>query len=194
MNMYLYGYGPRDAERFIPVDVGVTFPTMEATPGVDLIMADPAHIRARSDRLEGIFITHAHEDHVGAWPALAAAEGAGLCPPLHRRDRPAEDGAGWQDSGQFAALPWPHYAVTAGPFTVGFVPVSHSIPESSSPVDRHARRPHPAQRGFQDRPDPVVGDPFDPEYFRAIGDAGVKVPTCDPTQHLRSIPGVRRPR
>ncbi len=47
MNMYLYGYGPKDAERFILVDVGVTFPDMDTTPGVDLIMADPAWIQVR---------------------------------------------------------------------------------------------------------------------------------------------------
>ena len=76
MNMYLYGYGPEGAERFILVDMGVSFPTMELTPGVELIMADPAWIQARADRLEAIFITHGHEDHVGAlgllWHRLQA--------------------------------------------------------------------------------------------------------------------------
>ena len=76
MNMYLYGYGPEGAERFILVDMGVSFPTMESTPGVELIMADPAWIQARADRLEAIFITHGHEDHVGAlgllWHRLKA--------------------------------------------------------------------------------------------------------------------------
>src|SRR4029079_17620804 len=81
MNMYLYGYGPEGAERVILVDMGGSFPTMESTPGVDLIMADPAYIQARADRLEGIFITHGHEDHVGAlgllWHRLRA--------PVHAR-------------------------------------------------------------------------------------------------------------
>ncbi|HSF91903.1 MAG TPA: ribonuclease J, partial [Paracoccaceae bacterium] len=52
MNMYLYGYGPKGDERYILVDTGVTFPTMDSTPGVDLIMADPAYIAERADRLE----------------------------------------------------------------------------------------------------------------------------------------------
>ncbi|MDY6861115.1 MAG: MBL fold metallo-hydrolase, partial [Pseudomonadota bacterium] len=76
MNAYVYGYGPADNERLILVDVGVTFPEMENTPGVDLIFADIAWLEARADRLEAIFITHAHEDHVGAlgllWPRLKA--------------------------------------------------------------------------------------------------------------------------
>ena len=76
MNMYLYGYGPKGKERFIVVDTGVTFPNMETSPGVDLIMPDIDWIAARRDRLDAIFITHAHEDHVGAigllWDRLRA--------------------------------------------------------------------------------------------------------------------------
>ncbi len=75
MNCYVYGYGPEDKERLILVDLGVTFPDMDTTPGVDLIMPDISWLEARRDRLEAIFITHAHEDHIGAlahlWPQAA---------------------------------------------------------------------------------------------------------------------------
>ena len=66
MNCYVYGYGAEGKERFILVDIGVSFPDMDGTPGVDLILPDIAWLAERSDRLDGIFITHAHEDHVGA--------------------------------------------------------------------------------------------------------------------------------
>ena len=66
MNMYAYGWGKPGAERWILVDMGVTFPNMDGSPGVDLITADPGFIAERRDRLEAIFITHGHEDHVGA--------------------------------------------------------------------------------------------------------------------------------
>lgn len=76
MNCYVYGYGPEGRERLIVVDLGVTFPDMETTPGVDLIMADISWLEERQDRIEAIFITHAHEDHIGAlghlWPRLKA--------------------------------------------------------------------------------------------------------------------------
>jgi ribonuclease J len=64
------------AERLIVVDLGVTFPDMDTTPGVDLILPDIAWLEERRDRIEAIFITHAHEDHVGAvghlWSRLRA--------------------------------------------------------------------------------------------------------------------------
>jgi ribonuclease J len=146
MNMYLYGYGPEGAERFILVDMGVSFPTMESTPGVDLVMADPAWIQARADRLDAIFITHGHEDHVGAlgllWHRLRA-------PVYARRFTAALAKAKMERAGQPTdevrqVDAWPH-VVHAGPFTVGFLPIAHSIPESSAlvitaPTSRPIRR------------------------------------------------------
>ena len=66
MNCYVYGYGPEDAERLIVVDLGIAFPDMDTTPGVDIIMPDISWLEARKNQIEAIFITHAHEDHVGA--------------------------------------------------------------------------------------------------------------------------------
>jgi ribonuclease J len=182
MNMYLYGYGPEGAERFILVDMGVSFPTMESAPGVELIMADPAWIQARADRLEAIFITHGHEDHVGAlgllWHRLQA-------PVYARRFTAALAKSKMERSGQPTdavrqVAPWPHL-VHAGPFTVGFLPISHSIPESSALViDTPAGRIfHSAD--FKTDLTPLVGEPFDPAALRTIGDAGVKVLACDST-------------
>ena len=162
MNMYLYGYGPEGAERFILVDMGVSFPTMESTPGVDLIMADPAWIQARADRLEAIFITHGHEDHVGALGLLWHR----LKKPVHARRFTAAlakskmERAGQPTDAVRQEAPWPH-VVHAGPFSVGFLPIAHSIPESSALViDTPAGRIfHCAD--FKSDPTPLVGEPFD---------------------------------
>ena len=142
MNMYLYGYGPRGKERYILVDTGVAFPSMESTPGVDLIMADTSYIEARVDRLEAIFITHAHEDHVGAIGHLFSRLGV---PIYCRKFTAAVTRTKMEDRGQdtrnvnVVGL-WPEQ-VKVGPFKVGFMPVAHSIPEASglvidSPVGR----------------------------------------------------------
>ena len=73
MNMNLYAYGKEDDQKWIIVDMGVTFAD-DTIPGVDLIMPDPGFIIDKKDDLLGIVLTHAHEDHIGAvahiWPEL----------------------------------------------------------------------------------------------------------------------------
>ena len=109
MNAYVYGYGPPGAERLILVDLGVTFPDMDGTPGVDLILPDIAWLRENADRLEAVFITHAHEDHVGAVGHYAGL----LDVPVHARvftaniaRRKLED-AGLSTDILRIAAPWP---------------------------------------------------------------------------------------
>ena len=59
--------------KWLMVDLGVTFGD-DRTPGVDVLMPDPAFIHERREDLLGLVLTHAHEDHIGAvqylWPAL----------------------------------------------------------------------------------------------------------------------------
>ncbi len=190
MNMYLYGYGPVGRQRFLMVDVGVTFPNMDGSPGVDLIMADPAFIAERLDRLDGIVITHAHEDHVGALGILYER----LKAPVYARHFTAEiarqklEKAGRDTDVVREVKPWPA-TVEIGPFTVGFVPVSHSIPESSSLViDTPAGRiVHTGDLKLD--PTPLVGEPWQPEVFEAIGRDGVKALVCDSTNVFTDRPG-----
>ncbi len=190
MNMYLYGYGPVGDQRFILVDVGVTFPDMDGTPGVDLIMADPEFIAQRADRLEAIIITHAHEDHVGAlghlFPRLQAPVYARPFTALNARQKMERAGL---DPRQVRDAPvWPD-TVEAGPFSIGFVPVSHSIPESSALViDTPAGRiVHSGD--FKLDPTPLVGEPWQPEIFEEIGKKGVKALVCDSTNVFSEHPG-----
>ncbi len=85
MNAYVYGYGPEDRERLILVDLGVTFADMDSAPGIDLILPDITWLAERAGRLEAIFITHGHEDHIGAvahlWPRLKVPVYARPSPP-----------------------------------------------------------------------------------------------------------------
>jgi len=182
MNMYLYGYGPKNDERFILVDVGVTFPNMESSPGVDLIMADPSYIVERADRLEAIFITHAHEDHIGAigllYPQLQApifCRAFTSAIARNKMERHGQDTAAVNEVGI-----WPE-TVEAGPFTVGFAPISHSIPEASALViDSPAGRIFHSG-DFKIDPDPQVGEAFDPALMKEIAQGGIKAFVCDST-------------
>ncbi|MBL4873153.1 MAG: ribonuclease J [Rhodobacteraceae bacterium] len=182
MNMYLYGYGPKDNERYILVDVGVTFPDMDSTPGVDLIMADASYIIARADRLDGIIITHAHEDHIGAigllYPQLQAPIYARKFTAMIASNKMERAG---QNPDIVNIVPvWPAQ-VDIGPFKVGFMPIAHSIPEASGLViDTPAGRiVHTGD--FKTDPTPLVGEPFDPELMKEIAKGGVKALICDST-------------
>ncbi|MFJ3926903.1 ribonuclease J [Streptomyces sp. NPDC090022] len=55
--------------RLLIVDCGVLFPE-EEQPGIDLILPDFSSIRDRLDQIDGIVLTHGHEDHIGAVPYL----------------------------------------------------------------------------------------------------------------------------
>lgn len=54
-------------EDIIIIDCGSTFPTSD-TPGVDLIIPDPAYLLLNKDKIRGIVVTHGHEDHIGSIP------------------------------------------------------------------------------------------------------------------------------
>ncbi|WP_406645109.1 ribonuclease J [Aliisedimentitalea scapharcae] len=190
MNAYVYGYGKPGKERLILVDLGVAFPDMDTTPGVDLIFADMTWLKERADRLDAVFITHAHEDHVGALGLLYSA----LNVPVHARAFTANIARRkLEDKGQVAdavvtASPWPE-TVQAGPFKVGFVPISHSIPESSALViDTPAGRIlHSGD--FKIDTDPGVGEAFDADLFADLGETGVKALICDSTNVFSRAPG-----
>ncbi len=190
MNAYVYGYGKRDQEKLILVDLGVAFPDMDTSPGVDLIFADITWLKERVDRLEAIFVTHAHEDHIGA---VAHNYGA-LGVPVYARTFTANIARRkMEEQGQpvdaiRTASAWPE-KVAAGPFTVSFLPVSHSIPESAglvidSPTGRIVH-----SGDFKLDPDPVVGEAFDPDLWAEVAKPGVKALVCDSTNVFSTHPG-----
>lgn len=190
MNAYVYGYGAPGKERLILVDLGVAFPDMDTTPGVDLIFADITWLKERADRLEAIFVTHAHEDHVGAVAHCYKALGV----PVYARSFTANiarrkmEEHGHPDDAVITASAWPEQ-ISVGPFKVGFLPVSHSIPESAGLViDTPAGRVvHSGD--FKLDPDPVVGEAFDPDLWGEVAKPGVRALVCDSTNVFSAHPG-----
>jgi ribonuclease J len=190
MNCYVYGYGPEGKERLILVDCGVTFPDMDTSPGVDLILPDIAWLADRADRLEAIFITHAHEDHIGAlahlWARLKAPVYTRRFTAVHAKRKMEEMGQSPAHVNIVGPMP---EVVKAGPFTVQFMPVSHSIPESSGLIiDSPAGRiVHTGD--FKLDETPGLGEPFDRAAWEAVAAEGVKVLVCDSTNIFSQHPG-----
>jgi ribonuclease J len=183
MNAYVYGYGEAGSERLILVDCGVAFPDMDTTPGVDVILPDVGWLAERADRLEGVFVTHAHEDHVGGVGHLHRRLGR---PAIHARRFTANHARrklsekGGDEASVKVAEPFPSM-IEAGPFRVGFLPVSHSIPESSAlvidtPVGRIVH-----SGDFKIDRTPVLGEPFDDELWSEAARPGVRALICDST-------------
>lgn len=182
MNAYVYGYGKPDQERLIVVDLGVTFPDMDSSPGVDLIMPDISWLEARKDRIEAILITHAHEDHIGAighfWRRLGAPVFARAFTAHIARRKMADHGQ--PESAIKTVSAWPD-TFQAGPFSLGFLPVSHSIPESSGLVidTPDGRIVHTGD--FKIDHTPIVGEAFGEELWASVAKPGVRALVCDST-------------
>ena len=136
MNVYLYGLGPEDNRQWLMVDLGLTFPG-PAEPGVDVVLPDLRFISEERQRLVGILLTHAHEDHLGAvldmWPELQAPIYATPFTAGLLKAKQAEFGGKIK-------LPINEVALSSrfelGPFDIELVSMAHSIPEPNGVVLR----------------------------------------------------------
>jgi ribonuclease J len=190
MNAYVYGYGPAGKERLIVVDLGVTFPDMDGTPGVDLILPDISWLKERKAQIEGIFITHAHEDHVGAighyWEQLGAPVYARPFTANIARRKLEEHGHPENVVRVVGVYP---EMIKCGPLTVSYLPISHSIPESAGLLidTPEGRVLHSGD--FKIDETPVVGDPWNEALWEEVSKDGVKALICDSTNVFSRDPG-----
>ncbi len=132
MNMYAYGFKNGSNISYILVDSGVSFPKMESEPGVDLIFPNPTLILNNLRNLEGIFITHAHEDHLGAIGFIASKIDCKIyCRKFTSevvKDKLKKVNV---DTKRVVTVKkWP-YEVKLKHALVSFFPTTHSVPEAS---------------------------------------------------------------
>lgn len=186
MNAALYGFGPETHRQWILVDCGMGFGGEEHLPGIDLVYPDLRFIEEERHNLLGIFITHAHEDHIGAlvemWPRLRAPVyvtrfAAGL---LETR-RLSEPGAPKVDLKEVL----PGQRIKAGPFEIEYVPVAHSIPESNALAIRTPLGLVVHTGDWKLDQTPYLGSLTSEDAFRALGDEGVLALICDSTNVVR---------
>jgi ribonuclease J len=181
-NMTVFEY----KSKLLIVDCGVLFPE-ENQPGIDLILPDFSYIRDRLHDVVGIFLTHGHEDHIGAVPYLLrergdiAIYGSALTLALitaklkeHRISpltREVREG-GTED---------------IGPFTLEFVAVNHSIPDALAVVINTDAGRVLATGDFKMDQLPLDGRITDLRTFARLGEQGVDLFMVDSTN--ADIPG-----
>ena len=188
MNLNLYGLGPAGKETWVMIDLGITFGGGQV-PGVDVILPDPGFIVEHRDRLAGLVLTHAHEDHLGAVPYLWQRL---QCPvyatpftiSILKRKLAETDFA---DQVEIIEVPLGG-RFTVGPFDMELITLTHSIPEPNAIAIRTPVGTVLHTGDWKFDPDPVVGDAADVEALKRLGDEGVLALVCDSTNVF--TPGV----
>ncbi len=184
MNLNAYGFGPPEERQWIIVDIGVTFNDPRA-PGVDVVMPDPTFLEGERDRLLGIVLTHAHEDHIGAigrlWPRLRAPIYATPFTAILTREKLKEGGCDGEAVVHEVALGG---RITLGPFDIELVTLTHSIPEPNGLAIRTPLGLVMHTGDWKIDPDPLIGDLTDEAMLRRLGQDGVLAMVCDSTNAL----------
>jgi ribonuclease J len=186
MNLYLYGYGPPAARRWLMVDCGITFPEGEFDPGIDVILPDVRFIEENRADLAGMLITHAHEDHIGAvielWPRLKAPIYATPFTAGMLRAKLAEMGGGLELPINVVGL---DSRFKIGTFDVELVTLAHSIPEMSAVAIRTDLGLVFHTGDWKLDPTPLIGAPLDEGRLKRLGDEGVHALMIDSTNAFR---------
>jgi ribonuclease J len=175
MNLSLYG----TRGQWLMVDLGITFGD-DTTPGIEIIMPDPRFIVATRERLAGLVLTHAHEDHIGAvpylWPQLRC--------PIYATPFTAEllRGKFFESGIEAAITEVPLSGVfDVGPFRVELVTLTHSIPEPNAVVLHTPFGPVLHTGDWKFDPDPLVGEVSDEAALQRLGERGALAMICDST-------------
>ena len=180
MNLNLY----RCDGRWLAVDCGIGFGGSQY-PEVEIMVPDPGHIADRRDRLVGLVITHAHEDHIGAvahlWPQLRCPVYATPVAAAVLRRKLTE--VQLTSQVKVNVVP-PGGAIDLKPFRLQFIRMAHSIPESQAlAIDTpHGLVLHTGD--WKIDPHPLIGPPTDETALGALGERGVLALVCDSTNAM----------
>jgi len=182
MNLSLYGYG----DAWLMIDLGISFGD-DTMPGVEIFMADPRFIVERRDKLVGLVVTHAHEDHIGAiphlWPQLRCPIYATPFTASVLRAKLGE--AGLLNEVKIIEVPLSG-SFKVGPFALELITLTHSIPEPNAVVLRTPTATVLHTGDWKFDPEPLVGRTSDMAALQRLGEEGVDVLIGDSTNALKA--------
>jgi ribonuclease J len=165
----------------ILIDAGVMFPDPDQL-GVDLIIPDMTYVEGRRGKVKALVLTHGHEDHIGAVPhVMPLFDGPVYGTPFTLalvEPKLEEHGI---DPGTRLKAVAPRQTVTAGPFTIEFIRVTHSMPDCvalaiTTPVGVIIHT-----GDFKIDQTPIDGQHFDLQRFAELGSQGVLALFADST-------------
>ena len=179
-NMMAFRYG----DDMILIDAGLMFPEDDML-GIDLVIPDISYLIENQDKLKGIFLTHGHEDHIGALPYVmkqidCPVYGTALTLGI-LEGRLKENGV----SSENCRIIKPGDKITAGAFKLDFIRVNHSIPDAiaiaiNTPIGTIIHT-----GDFKIDHTPVDGQVTEFNKFAEYGDRGVLALLADSTNAER---------
>ena len=180
-NMTLFEYGN---DMFL-VDCGLAFPDADML-GVDIVIPDFTWVEKNKDKIKGIVITHGHEDHIGGLPYLMKTVNI----PIYGTEltigliRGKFREHGLLNSTSLNVVK-PGDSIKLGGFTVEFIHVNHSIPDSLGLAITCAEGTIVHTGDFKIDTTPIDGDIIDLARFSQIGNKGVLALMSDSTNAER---------
>ncbi|MBO5912083.1 MAG: RNase J family beta-CASP ribonuclease [Clostridia bacterium] len=180
-NITLYEYG----EEMLLVDCGMSFPD-EEMPGIDIVIPDFGHIVKNVEKIKGLFVTHGHEDHIGAIPYLlkecnipvyGTALTLGLIEGKLREHKILDRAA--------LNVIKPRDTVKLGAFSVEFIHVNHSIPDAVALAITTPAGTVVQTGDFKIDTTPIDGEVIDLARLGELGKKGVLALLSDSTNAER---------
>ncbi|MBQ7149007.1 MAG: ribonuclease J [Pseudobutyrivibrio sp.] len=182
MNITAFEYG----DSIIVVDCGLSFPEDDML-GVDLVIPDVSYLKDNQDKLKGFFITHGHEDHIGAIPYIFKE--LNVCPIYSTKltngliEHKLEEHKMLTKVKRKVVKYGTH--INAGDFRVEFIRTNHSIQDAAALAIYSPAGIVVHTGDFKVDYTPVYGDPIDLQRLGEIGKKGVLALMCDSTNAER---------